>query len=123
LIEGAGNINGSGNNVFNVINGNSGNNVIDGKGANDILLGNGGNDVFVFAAGEANGDTVVDFAGNGAAAGDSLQFTGFGTAAQGATFSQLNATQWQVHSGLDGHNELITLFNGATVDVSDFLFV
>ena len=33
------------------------------------LTGNAGNDTFVFSFGQANGDTVVDFAGNGAAAG------------------------------------------------------
>jgi len=66
---------------------------------------------------------VIDFSGNGAGAGDSFLFTGFGTAAQGATFTPLNATQWQIHSGLDGHNEIITLANGARVDQSDFLFV
>jgi hypothetical protein len=45
------------------------------------------------------------------------------TAAQGATFTPLNATQWQIHSGLDGHNEIITLANGAAVHASDFVFV
>jgi hypothetical protein len=35
----------------------------------------------VFKAGEANGDMIVDFAGNGAAAGDSLQFVGYGPGA------------------------------------------
>ena len=40
------------------------------------------------------------------------------------TFTQVGATnQWQIHSGLDGHNEVITLQNGATVNASDFVFV
>jgi hypothetical protein len=76
----------------------------------------------VFAAGEANGDAVVDFTGNGALAGDIFRFVRFGTAAEGATFSQIGATQWQIHSGLDGHNEVITLLNGASVDMSDYVF-
>ena len=77
----------------------------------------------VFQAGQASGDVVVDFAGNAAAAGDSLQFIGFGSAAQGATFTQIGASnQWQIHSGLDAHNETITLSNGATVHASDILF-
>ena len=69
------------------------------------------------------GDVVVDFNGNGVGAGDGFRFIGFGTAAQGATFTQLNATQWQIRSGLDAHNEVITLQNGASVDPSDYLFI
>ena len=89
----------------------------------DALTGNAGNDTFVFHAGQANGDTVVDFAGNGGAVGDALSFVGFGTAAQGATFTQVGATnQWQIHSGLDAHNEFITFSNGAAIDPNDFLF-
>ena len=33
------------------------------------------------STGQANGDTIIDFAGNGAGAGDTLTFVGFGTAA------------------------------------------
>jgi hypothetical protein len=78
----------------------------------------------VFNAGQANGDTVVDFAGNGVAAGDSLLFVGFGTAAQGSTFTQVPAMNlWQVHPGLGGPNEIITFSNGASIHPSDVVFV
>ena len=63
----------------------------------------------------------MDFAGNGGALGDSFQFFGFGTS--GATFTQIGVNQWQIHSGLDAHNEVITLSNGASVDGSDFAFL
>jgi Ca2+-binding RTX toxin-like protein len=103
--------------------GNAGVNRLDGGAGADQLTGNAGNDVFAFQTGQASGDVVVDFIGNGAAAGDSFQFIGFGTAAEGATFTQIGASnQWQIHSGLDAHNETITLSNGATVHASDFLF-
>jgi hypothetical protein len=37
---------------------------------------------------------------------------------------RLGATnQWQIHSGLDAHNEVITLQNSAAVHASDFLFI
>ena len=89
-----------------------------------MLAGLGGRDTFEFHAFEAAGDMVMDFTGNGAGAGDSFLFVGFGTAKQGATFTQIGATnQWAIHSGLDGHNEIITLKNGAAVHASDFLFV
>jgi hypothetical protein len=45
-----------------------------GQGGADILTGNAGNDTFVFNVGQANSDTVIDFAGNGAAVGGSLRF-------------------------------------------------
>ena len=54
---------------------------------------------------------------------DFLVFSGFGTGAQGATFSQIgNTDQWQIHSGLDGHNETITLGVGP-LHAGDFVFV
>jgi Ca2+-binding RTX toxin-like protein len=124
VLQGGGNLSGTGNALANSIAGNSGDNVLDGGAGFDALTGGAGNDTFVFHAGQANGDTVVDFIGNGAAAGDALQFVGFGTAAQGAAFSQIGATnQWQIHSGLDGHNEIVTFSNGAVIHPSDFLFV
>ena len=57
-------------------------------------------------------------------AGDSLVLSGFGTPAGGATFTQVGASnQWQVHSGLDRHNEFITLLNAATVHASAYALV
>ena len=113
----------TGNSGVNAIFGNSGNNTLDGGGGADVLIGGAGNDTFVFNVGQANGDTIIDFAGNGAGVGDSLTFVGFGTAAQGATLTQIGASnQWLIHSGIGGADETITLLNGATVDASDVLF-
>jgi hypothetical protein len=115
--------NANGSSFGDVIIGDGGNNILNGLGGGDALTGNGGLDSFVERVGEANGDVVSDFDGAGAAAGDTFVFVGFGTTAQGASFTQLNATQWQIHSGLDGHNEIITLGNSAAVHTSDVLFV
>ena len=61
----------------------------------------------MFRTGQANGDVVIDFAGNGDLTATRSNSFGFGTAAQGATFTQVGATnQWQVHSGLDAHNRV-----------------
>jgi hypothetical protein len=74
----------------------------------------------VFAIGQANGDSVLDFAGNGAAAGDTLMFAGYGP---NALFFQLNATQWMVMSQTFGIQEVITFAAGTTIAAADFLFV
>ena len=123
VLLGSGDLNGTGNTLSNAIYGNTGANTLNGGAAADFLQGNAGNDTFAFNAGQANGDMVADFAGNGGAAGDLLLFLGFGTAAQGATFTQVGATnQWTIHSGLGGPDEMITLSNGAAIDASDYLF-
>ena len=90
-------------------------------GAN-TLAGAGGNDTFVFVSGQADGAAVADFDGKGKAT-PTLIFSGFGTAAQGATFTSLGHDQWQIHSCLDAHNETITLGNGASIHATDFFFV
>jgi Ca2+-binding RTX toxin-like protein len=119
VLQGAGNINGIGNALANAMFGNSGDNTLDGQGGADVLTGNAGNDTFVFNAGQGNGDVVVDFAGNGAAAGDSLHFVGYGA---GASLTNIDATHWQVNFNGGASHDVITFLNGATIDASDFLF-
>ena len=102
--------------------GNSGANTLVTIGAN-TLVGLGGDDTFVFFAGSANGATVADFSRGQVAEWDFLVFSGFGTEAQGATFTQIGTDQWQIHSGIDAHNEVITLANHAAVHAGDFVFV
>ena len=123
VLQGIGDLTGTGNALSNTLHGNAGNNTLNGGAGADLLVGNAGNDTFVFAAGQANGDAIFDFVGNGAGPGDTLSFVGFGTAGDGATFTQIGATnQWTIHSGLDAHDEIITFMNGAPVHPTDFLF-
>jgi Ca2+-binding RTX toxin-like protein len=120
VLQGGADLGGTGNALANSIFGNSGNNTLDGQGGADILTGNTGNDTFVFNVGQANGDTVVDFAGNGAGVGDSLHFVGYGP---GASFTNIDATHWQVNFNGGASHDVITFMNGAAIDPSDFLFL
>src|SRR5262249_40880429 len=120
VLQGAGNLDGTGNGLANSIYGNSGDNLIDGGGGADMLTGNGGNDTFAFNVGQADSDAIAPFARNGAAAGDSLQFVGYGA---GATFTNIDATRWQVNYNGGTQHEVITFMNGAAVDASDVAFM
>ena len=77
------------------------------------------------SAGSANGATVADFNRDQVSEWDFLVFSGFGTEAQGATFTQIGTTdQWEVHSGLDPNLEtVITFSNHAALHAGDFVFV
>ena len=85
----------------------------------DTLIGGAGNDTFVFAAGQADGDIVVDFDGGLFVAVDTLKFSGYGS---GATLSRNDATHWQVNFNGGASHEVITFLNGASIDASDVLF-
>ena len=120
VLNGPGNLTGTGNALANSLFGNAADNALDGGAGVDVLQGNAGNDTFVFNMGQGNGDTVVDFAGNGAAAGDSLQFVGYGV---GATFTNIDATHWEVNYNGGASHDVITFLNGASVDATDFVFM
>jgi Ca2+-binding RTX toxin-like protein len=103
--------------------GNGGSDILDGGTGADALAGGTGNDLFRFIRSEANGDIITDFSGNGAAAGDQLVFIGYGTAAAGATLTQVDATRWSINSSDGLTHDIITLNNGALIHTTDFLFV
>lgn len=95
--------------------------VLNGGAGVDTLTGSGHDDWFQFEAGQADGDTITDFSGRGGES-DFLQFFGYGTAAQGATFTQLTATTWQITSADTSIRETITVANGATITDDDYAF-
>jgi Ca2+-binding RTX toxin-like protein len=119
VLLGSNALNGTGNALPNAMFGNSADNVLDGQGAADVLTGGAGNDTFVFNVGQAGGDIIVDFTGNGPAAGDMLQFVGYGG---GASFTNIDPTHWQVNFNGGASHEVITFMNAAAIDATDFLF-
>lgn len=61
LVEGAGDINGTGNEGVNYIEGNSGNNILDGRGGADTLVGGEGDDTYIV---DETSDVVIETAEN-----------------------------------------------------------
>jgi Ca2+-binding RTX toxin-like protein len=114
-------LSGYGNTLDNEIYGNALDNVLDGGAGADDLSGLAGNDTFSFVAGQAQGDTVWDFTGNGAGVGDLLKFDGYGTLAEGATFTDLGGSQYEVVSADGLTSETLTIYGA--VHVNDLVFV
>jgi Ca2+-binding RTX toxin-like protein len=109
-------LSGTGNALANVIAGNKGANLIDGGTGADTLTGGLGNDTFVMKAGQADGDVINDFSGNGSAVGDTIKFDGYGPS---ATLVHLTGNQYQISDGT--HVDKVTIVGA--VDTSDYSFV
>src|SRR5215468_983097 len=109
-------LSGTGNTLANVIEGNKGANLIDGGAGADTLTGGAGNDTFILKAGQTNGDVIGDFTGNGSAAGDSIKFDGFSSA---AVLTNTSGNTWQI---VDGSRTETFTINGA-LTTADYSFV
>jgi Ca2+-binding RTX toxin-like protein len=97
--------------------GNGDTDYLDGGAGGDWLVGGGGNDIFVLRRGEAGGDTIVDFTGNGAAAGDSIYFDGYGAGAY-LTHSGVN---YAIHTADGTVADTFSMLT--TLHPSDYFFV
>jgi Ca2+-binding RTX toxin-like protein len=106
-----------------VLAGGDGDDVLDGGAGIDTLVGGPGADIFQFTAGQANGDIVTDFSGSSAGGqGDVFQFFGYGTAADGASFTKVDDTHWRVSSADGLIEDTIIIANGASIDPGDVSF-
>lgn len=130
-LTGGGNINATGNNLVNTLNGNSGNNTLsglngndtlDGGAGDDILIGGANNDVFRFSTPAYGADRINDFDSNPASGQDRIDFAGIGI-----TAANFNTSVTIAASGAD---TLITTASGSillvgilptTVDATDFV--
>jgi serralysin len=110
----------TGNTMNNILYGGASGDALNGGAGADTLYGQGSNDWFVFNRGQANGDVVGDFQGNGTAAGDQLRFVGYGP---GASLRRIDSTHVQVNSGDGLVHEIITLSNAASLAAGDYVFL
>jgi Ca2+-binding RTX toxin-like protein len=119
LTEGAANAVGNQlDNVIDLSHSSAASKTIDGGAGADTLTGGGGHVEFVFHAGQADGDTIVDFNASGST--DHITFYGYGT---GATFTEVgNTNEWMISYNAGTSHETITFQNGALLHSSDFLF-
>jgi Ca2+-binding RTX toxin-like protein len=100
------------------LDGGSGVDRLDGGTGADQLTGGSGNDVFVFRKGQANGDTIFDYDGNGSAAGDTIQLAGY---AAGTTFTRIGSSDnYRIND--HGFIEIVTI-HGDTVHLTDWSIV
>ena len=123
VLQGSGDLNGTGNDTANNLYGNSGNNMLDGGFGAECSPATAATTPSCSTRERRSAMSSWTSPAMAGRRETSLEFVGFGTAAEGATFTQIGATnQWLIHSGIGGPDETITLLNGAAVDPSDVLF-
>ena len=116
------------------ISGGNGNDNIRGGTGIDLVYGGAGNDAFIFSLGEISktdtgGDTIMDFQGAGAAGGDFIAFTGFGTIAAGASLTYIgqssvnaNIKFYNVHASSNGSDSFLTIITPTKLAAGDYNF-
>jgi Ca2+-binding RTX toxin-like protein len=102
--------------------GGAGNDTLVGGGGHDILTGGGGSDTFVFQFGQTQANVVTDFSGS-AGDHDQLVFSGYGSAEDGAKFTQIDDSHWEVASADGSMHEQITFANHAAITANDWHFI
>ncbi len=82
----------------------------------DLYAGGADKDTFILMRGDANDDTIQDFA-----KGDRIQLLGY---SGGSTLTKVagSATDWIVTDGVSRTAELLHLSNGYALKTGDFLF-
>jgi len=123
-----------GDNARNSLMGDQGADTLVGRGGNDDLSGGQGADLYIggsgadtmrggtgdtfqFSPGEAAGDVIQGFVGNGAAAGDTLVFQGYGAGAALSNVGDAWTITWS------GGQETFTITGVTSLDPSDYVFV
>ncbi|HEY5710944.1 MAG TPA: cadherin domain-containing protein [Allosphingosinicella sp.] len=122
LLGGTGNDNLMGQGGNDTVSGGDGNDTINGGAGADVLRGNGGDDTYIFVKGEADGDTILDYFGEGASVADSIILQGY---AAGTTFTRIgggSSTLYEINDhGFIEHINIIATGQVHPTDVT-FLF-
>jgi serralysin len=102
------------------LNGGAGDDTLDGGLGRDVLTGGLGNDTFVFKRGEANGDVITDFNGNGRLLGDQIRFVDYGP---GAFLTAPDPSHAVVHTADGAVADIIEIRSAIPIHPSDYFFV
>jgi Ca2+-binding RTX toxin-like protein len=98
--------------------GGGGNDALVGFHSGDLLTGGGGDDTFVFHCSGGAGSEITDFD----SASDRLVFLEYGSAADGASLTQLDGTHWSVNSADGLVHDIIAFTNAAAIHAHDYMF-
>jgi Tol biopolymer transport system component len=101
-----------------LLDGGAGDDRLDGGPGADRLRGGAGADQFVLRRGEAAGDWILDFDGQGVGPGDTLLLAGWGPGTQ--LVEGPGPQEWTLIDGLDGWRETLRIVGA--VHPSDLLF-
>ena len=100
--------------------GGAGDDILSGGLGADFLFGGDGKDVYVLRKGEADGDTITGFWGQGASDGDSIVLEGYGA---GTTFTRVgggSSTLYEIND--NGFVEYVTILATGQVHSTDYSF-
>jgi Ca2+-binding RTX toxin-like protein len=104
-----------------ILEGGAGNDIFNGGAGADTMRGGGGDDIYIFHKGEAEGDTIVDYWGQGASVGDSIVLEGY---AAGTTFTRVgggSSTTWEIND--HGYIEHVTVIATGQVHPTDVTYI
>lgn len=96
----------------------AGNDALVTFGNADVLTGGEGEDTFVFHHEGTHGATISDFLSSI----DHLVFFGYGTAADGASFTQVDEKHWSINSADGLTHDTIAFDNAAAIHTYDYMF-
>jgi VCBS repeat-containing protein len=102
------------------LNGGSGNDIMDGGAGQDVMQGGAGDDTYILRKGEVQGDTILDYFGQGASVADSIVLVGYGA---GTTFARIgggSSTTYQIND--NGYIETFTIVATGQVHQTDVTF-
>ena len=98
--------------------GGNGSDALVGFHGGDVLAGGGGDDTFVFHRSGGSGSEITDFD----SASDHLVFLGYGSEAEGASFTQVDDTHWSVTSADGLVHDVIAFTDAAAIHAHAYLF-